>query len=101
VTILADDLHCNQPFCEVLLSYHLDLIMTCKPDSHVALDEEVALLAKLGGVTQLEERHWTGTGCERWTYRFVHHVPLPAPPKPLYVNWCELTIVSEATGATL
>lgn len=101
VTLLADDLHCNQPFCELLLDKHIDFIMTCKPDSHVALYEEVALLAKLGAVTQLEDRHWTGQGYERWTYRFVNHVPLRAGPGKLYVNWCELTIVSEATGTEI
>lgn len=101
VTILADDLHCNQPFCELLLSQHLDFIMTCKPDSHATLYEEVALLAKLDAVTQCEERVWTGQGHQRWTYRFVEHVPLREPPQALYVNWCELTITSEATNEVL
>lgn len=101
VTILADDLHCNQPFCELLLEQHLDFIMTCKPDSHPTLYEEVALLAKLGAVSQCEDRVWTGQGHQRWTYRFVEHVPLREPPQALYVNWCELTIISEATNEVL
>ena len=101
VTILADDLHCNQPFCELLLEHHFDFIMTCKPDSHPTLYEEVALLSKVGAVTSCEERLWTGQGHQRWSYRFVAHVPLREPPQALYVNWCELTITAEATGETL
>jgi hypothetical protein len=98
LTILADDLHCNQPFCELLLAHHLNFIMTCKPDSHPTLYEEVTLLDKFGAVSTCEERVWTGHGHQLWTYRFVEHVPLREPPKALYVNWCELTIVAEATG---
>ena len=101
VTILADHLHCNQPFCERLLEHRLDFILTCKPDSHPTLYEEVALLDKLGAVTQCEERVWTGQGHQHWTYRFVAHVPLREPPQALYVNWCELTITSEATREEL
>lgn len=101
VTILADDLHCNQPFCELLLERHLDFIMTCKPDSHPTLYEEVALLAKLDAVTQCEDRLWTGQGHQCWIYRFVEHVPLREPPQALYVNWCELTIINEATNEVL
>ena len=101
VTILADDLHCNQPFCELLLDHTLDFILTCKPDSHPTLYEEVELLAKLGVLSQCEDRVWSGREHQRWTYRFVAHVPLREPPQALYVNWCELTITSEATGAEL
>jgi hypothetical protein len=101
VTLLADDLHCNQPFCELLSDHHLDFVMTCKPDSHEALYTELALLEKLGAVTQFTDRLWTGRGHERWTYRFVNHVPMRAGAKALYVNWCQLTIVNEASGLVL
>jgi hypothetical protein len=101
VTILADDLYCNQPFCELLLAHHLDFILTCKPDSHPTLYEEVDLLAKLGAVTQFEERVWSAQGHQRWAYRFAAHVPLREPPQALYVNWCELTVTREATGEKL
>lgn len=101
VTMLADDLHCNQPFCELLQDQHLDFILTCKPDSHEALYLEVALLTKLGAVTQFTDRRWTGQGHEQWIYRFVNHVPMRAGGKALYVNWCELTTVNEASGVVL
>ena len=97
VTMLADDLHCNQPFCERLLARYLHFILNCKPESHTTLYEEVRLLDKIGGVTTCEDRVWTGQGHERWTYRFVERVPLRRPPRVLNVNWCELTITTEDT----
>jgi hypothetical protein len=101
VTILADDLHCNQPFCELLLKHHLDFILTCKPDSHTTLYEEVALLDQAGAVTRCENRVWTGKEHHLWNYRFVTCVPLRRPPHALKVNWCELTITRETTGEQL
>jgi hypothetical protein len=101
VTILADDLHCNQPTCQLLLDHHLDFIMTCKPDSHVTLYEEVTALAAMGAVGQIEDRTWTGKGHERRTYRWVSQVPLRADAQALTVNWCDVTIVSETTGEVL
>jgi hypothetical protein len=101
VTLLADDLHCNQPFCEKLVAHQIDFIMTCKPDSHLALYTEVALLDGIQAVRHLEDRRWTGKGYERWTYRFVNQVPLRAGAEPLLVNWCELIVVNEATDQEL
>ena len=101
VTILADDLHCHQPFCELLQAQHLSFILTGKPDSQPTLYEEVALLAQIGAVTQVSDRRWTGQGYAVWTYRYVNQVPLRAGPKALAVNWCALTIVGETTGEVL
>jgi hypothetical protein len=98
VTVLADDLHCNQPFCQLLLDHEFDFVMTCKPDSHQALYEEVAALNAIGAVTEITDRVWTGHGHERRTYRYVNHVPLRADAKTLMVNWCEITVVDETTG---
>jgi hypothetical protein len=33
VTLLGDDLYCNQPFCEAVLAQKLNFIFTCKPAS--------------------------------------------------------------------
>jgi len=101
VTILADDLHCNHPFCELLVVKKLAFIMTCKPDSHPALYEEIELLAKMGAVGHIEDRRWTGKGYERWSYDFVQQVPLRGDANTLWVNWCALTIVNETTGEVL
>jgi hypothetical protein len=101
VTLLGDDLYCNQPFCEGVLAQRLNFIFTCKPDSHTALYEEVELLDRLGAVSQLTQRHWTGKAHEVWIYRYVNDVPLRAGPDALKVNWCELTIVQADTGEQL
>ncbi len=101
VTFLGDDLYCNQPFCEQVLSQKLNFIFTCKPESHTALYTEVALLAQMGAVEQFTQRRWTGSGHEKWIYRYVSDVPLRAGVDALRVNWCELTIVQEETGEQL
>jgi hypothetical protein len=101
LTILADDLHCNQPFCELLLEHHLDFILTCKPDSHTTLYEEIALLDDFGSVEKCQDRVWTGKEHHIWSYRFISQVPLRAPPHPLEINWCELTITLENTDEQL
>jgi hypothetical protein len=99
VTLLGDDLYCNQPFCEQVLEQGLNFVFTCKPDSHVALYQEVELLSRLGAVTDLTERRWNGQTYEVWRYRYVNEVPLRADPGARQVNWCELMIVDESTGA--
>jgi hypothetical protein len=101
VTLLGDDLYCNQPFCEGVLAQKLNFIFTCKPDSHETLYEEVGLVEPPGAVTKLTQRHWNGKTHEVWRYRYVNDVPLRAGAAALKVNWCELTIVQEDTGEQL
>lgn len=98
LTLLGDDLYCHQPFCEVVLDWHCHFAFTCKPDSHPALYQEIELLSKVDGVTVVTERHWNGQRHELWCYRYATRVPLRADTKPLYVNWCEVTITDVATG---
>jgi hypothetical protein len=99
VTILTDDLHSHQPLCELLLEHKFHFILTCKPDSHSTLYEEVELLTKVKGAVQtMSIRVWTGRHYEQWTYRWVDQVPLRVGPDALRVNWCEITIMREDTG---
>ncbi len=101
VTVLGDDLYAHQPFCELLTTYKWHFAFTCKPESHAALYQEIELLTKVGGVQQLTERHHNGSRREVWQYRYATRVPLRADVKPLYVQWCEVTITDEATGQLL
>jgi hypothetical protein len=101
VTLLGDDLYCNQPFCAQVLDQKLNFIFTCKPESHLALYQEVELLARLGEVSQLTQRHWNGQAHEVCSYRYINQVPLRADADALLVNWCEVTIVQEETGELL
>ena len=101
VTVLGDDLFCHYPFCTLLVECGWNFILVCKPDSHPKLYDWVNYLA---GVDQLEvvrERHWNGKFGEQWTYRFTTGVPLRGEQPTLLVNWCELTIRHEKSGAQL
>ena len=102
VTILTDDLHCHQPTCELLLAHQLHFILTCKPDSHAALYEELALLQRVeGAVSSKRVRKWNGRQHEEWLYRWAERLPLRTGTAVLTVNWCELTIIEEETGKQL
>lgn len=98
LTILADDLHARQPFCEVLLEHQMHFILTCKPDSHPTLYEEVELLRKGGGLSEFTTRQWNGRYAEVWRCCYAHQLPLRSGPDTLYVNWCEVAIYREDTG---
>jgi hypothetical protein len=37
ITLLGDDLFCNQPLCEQIIARKQYFIFVCKPDSHVEL----------------------------------------------------------------
>jgi hypothetical protein len=102
VTILADDLHCHQPLCELLLKHKMHFILTCKPDSHKTLYEELALLEQVdGAISSKVVRKWNGRHYERWVYRWAEHLPLRGDAKTLLVSWCELIIRNEATKEQL
>ena len=102
VTILTDDLHCHQPLCELLRKHKMHFIMTCKPESHLALYEELALLERVkGAISTKVVRKWNGRYHERWVYRWAEQLPLRGDAKTLMVYWCELTISNESTGKQL
>jgi hypothetical protein len=99
VTVLTDDLHSHQPLCELLLEYKFHFILTCKPESHEALYQELELLTKVTDAHQTKTiRRWTGRRHEQWRYHWVVQVPLRAGANALRVNWCEVTVVREDTG---
>jgi len=93
VTILTDDLHCHQPTCELFIKHRMYFILTCKPDSHTTLYEELALLAQVeGAIGQRQVRRWNGAHHELWHYRWAEALPLRRGEDALLVNWCELTV---------
>ncbi len=65
VTLLGDDLYSHQPFCEAVLAAKFHFILTCKPESHKTLYEEVKGLKRLQMVETLEIKRWTGKRHER------------------------------------
>jgi hypothetical protein len=100
-TLLGDDLYACQPICELFLEAGFNFILVCKPDSHVALYEQVEFLAKNEVVKQVRMRHWNGRFTEVHQYRWVNQVPLRRGEDALQVNWCEVTITRADTGRRL
>jgi hypothetical protein len=101
VTVLGDDLYSRQPFCQALLDQHLHFILVCKPESHEYLYTTVDFLAAKHLLGTKVVRHWTGQYAEIYTYRYTDHLPLTGEPQALEVNWCEVTVTREDTGAVL
>ena len=102
VTILTDDLHCHQPTCELFIQHQMYFLLTCKPESHTTLYEELALLAKVeGAIGERQVRRWNRRHYELWHYRWAEALPLRRGDDALRVNWCELTIRHADTGAQL
>jgi hypothetical protein len=102
VTVLTDDLHCHQPTCQLLTDHEMYFILTCKEESHSALYEELALLARVeGAIGSKSVRRWNGRYHECWRYRWAESLPLRRGEDALLVNWCELTILNDATGELL
>jgi hypothetical protein len=64
VTILTDDLHSHQPLCVLLLENKFHFILTCKPESHERLYQEVELLARVEDAHRTKTiRRWRGGHC--------------------------------------
>jgi len=100
-TLLGDDLYACQPICDLFLENDFNFILVCKPDSHVALYEQVEFLTRNEEVEQIRQRYWNGRYAEIEQYRFVNEVPLRRGDEALSVNWCEVTISREDTGQQL
>lgn len=99
VTYLGDDLYSNHPLCQQIAEISKQFfIFVCKPDSHITLYEELALLEKIDGVETKQIRVWNGKDHDLWTYRWATRLPLRAGEDALYVNWCELKITNEKSG---
>jgi hypothetical protein len=101
LTVLTDDLHSHQPFCSLLLQHQCHFILTCKPDSHPTLYQEIELLGKLNEIGQQRIRQWNGRFSEVWHCRYANRLPLRSGEDALFVNWCEVRIVHEQTGELL
>jgi hypothetical protein len=77
VTILTDDLHCHQPTCQLFIAHEMYFILTCKPDSHSTLYEELTLLEGVeGAISQKSVQRWNGRHYEQWVYRWAEALPL-------------------------
>jgi hypothetical protein len=101
VTISADDLHCKQPFCELLLDWGFNFVLVCKPTSHKTLYEKIDSLAASESLSQLSVHRRNKRFVEVFTYRYANRVPLRAGEDALLVNWCEVTVTQGREGEVL
>ena len=102
VTYLGDDLYANQPLGQLIAeTHHQFFIFVCKPESHVGFYEWIDFLEKTNSVAKVTQRHWNGKHGEIWQYRFAQQVPLRNGDDALLVNWFELVMTHEKTGAIL
>ena len=101
VTISADDLHCKQPFCELLLEKGFNFVLVCKQTSHKTLYERIDSLSASDSLSQVSVHHWNGRFVGVFTYRYANGVPLRAGEDALLVNWCEVTVAKGRDGEVL
>jgi hypothetical protein len=87
--------------CALLVDAGWNFILVCKPESHEKLYGWIEFRAKEEQLGVVRERHWNGKFGEVWSYRFTSSVPLRGEQPSLMVNWCELTICHEKSGAQL
>ena len=99
--LLGDDLYSKQPLCELVLASKSDFIFVCHRESHPALYAVVDAVDELGRLPTICQRHWNGQHGEIWTYHYLNDVPLRGGERALHVNWCDLVITHEETGAVL
>lgn len=97
-TLLGDDLYAHQPFCRQVLLHGFHFLFTCKPASHIHLQQWVEALEPGRDLHILEVR--VKGRSNRWEthrYRWANNVPLTEGDGALKVNWCEIRI-TDARG---
>ena len=99
VTVLGDDLYCNQPICTQILDKRLNFILVCKPSSHKWLTEWIAASDAVD-LHEISVTKWTGSSRRTYTYRFMNNVPIRDSKDALLVNWAELVITNEKGKVT-
>ena len=100
ITILGDDLFCNQPMCLAIGKAGFNFILGWKPESHQTLYEWVDFLTNSGGIQSHINRRFPYKESQTDTYRFVNEVPIRDGEDALIVNWCEIT-TTKADGTII
>ncbi len=96
MTVLGDDLYCHQPFCQQVVAAGAHFILSCQPQSHVALYEWVDELARMDKLGTLSVARREGKKKFTDTYRYAADLPLKNGADALIVNWCELVTTDDA-----
>lgn len=98
VTILGDDLYCNDPMCRLLQDHGYHFLLTCKYSSHKYLAEWIEIADPKEDLHEQTIKTWDGKKNSYHRYRFANGVPIREGAKALRVNWLELTVF-DADGA--
>lgn len=101
ITLLGDDLYCNQPICETAKDAGYHFLFVCKRTSHQELYEWVDYLEGIGEIKTLTTFEIRGRKRLSYEYRYLNRVPLRASEPIMEVNWCEVTVTDTADGTTL
>ncbi|OAD19322.1 hypothetical protein THIOM_005051 [Candidatus Thiomargarita nelsonii] len=91
VTLLGDDLFCDQPIGLAIKDAGFNFILVGLPDSHKTLYSFLDFLSQNKGIREYTNQRWTGRERLTDTYRFVNEVPIRDGQDALMVNWCEIT----------
>lgn len=98
MTVLGDDLYCNEPMCLLLLEHEYNFILTCKYSSHSYLAEWIEACDAKEDLHEQVIKRWDGKRRLFYHYRFANGVPIKDEEQALKINWMELAIFdSEGT----
>ena len=92
IILLADDIFCHHPLCELLIEKGGEFLFVCKPSSHKTLYEWVEGLEETGDIEHLSTETWNGKNHEISDYRLAKQVPLRDGDDAILVNFFECTI---------
>jgi len=95
ITLLGDDLYCNEPFCKDALPIGYHFIFTCKSSSHKYLSEWIEAADVGVDIGEVIHKRWTEKERLYYRYRFMNDVPLKEGEDALRVNWCEPAILDK------
>lgn len=92
ITILGDDLYCNEPMCRLLLENNYNFILTCKYSSHSYLADWIKHCDAKEDLHEKVVKRWDGKQRLFYRYRFANGVPIKDGEQALTINWMELAI---------
>ena len=75
ITILGDDLFSHQPIIKDVLSNGYHFIFTCKPSSHITLNEHIDYLSKTSCIKIFSITRRIGRKKYIDTYRYINKIP--------------------------
>ena len=95
ITLLGDDLYCNDACCREVLEAAFHFLFTCRASSHPHLSTWIEDAEVGSDIIEAADKQWAGKRRLTYRYRFMNAVPLRNEPKALQVKSCEPAILEE------